>query len=181
MKKDLFTAAISILILAVCMSCDSSETASSVKTQTKSPVFEKSGDVVLGAKSIYSESLNPLKFYDNDAKTFWHSGGPAGDYGWISMSFSKPFAASGYAITRRSEITATQAPVDFILEGAASDNLPSSDADWKTIEEKKGQKWDAVKNTYSLKQTDKYSHYRLRILKTVSDKNHTSIAEWEVK
>lgn len=181
MKENIFfLTLLSAVVVALSMSCGPGEKPSSGKPGMSPPIFEKSGDVTLGAKSSYTESLSPLKFFDKDPGTFWHSGNPAGDYGWISISFSKPYKAHGYTITRRSE-DSSQAPVDFVLEGSTSQVFPDAESKWKVIEEVRDQKWAVTKQTYKIKNPDNYVHYRLRIVKTVSDQNNTSVAEWELK
>ena len=175
---SLVTVAIATVVVGV--SCGPGDEASSGKPKTAPPIFQKSGDTTLGAKSIYSESLSPLKFFDNDPATFWHSGNPGGDYGWISVSFPKPFKASTYTIVRRSEI-ASQAPAHFILEGSTSTAFPDSGSKWEILDEVKEQKWEGLTHTYKIKKPKEYVHYRLTVLKTVSDFTHASVAEWNLK
>lgn len=138
---------------------------------------EDVGDVKVGAKSCYAADLSPAKFFDKDTKTMWHSA--PNDFGWVSISYKKPFKASSYKITRRADIS-SQAPVDFIQEGAVTEKFPDSESKWKIIDAQKNQKWtDVLTQTYKIKQPDSFMHYRIRILAT-EDKHHASIAEWEL-
>ena len=177
MKRNLFTAAISSLVLVFCMSCGSGEKASAAKKADAAPFFEQIGDVYVGAKSYYSDSLMPRMFYDNNAKTFWHSGGPAGDYGWVSISYKTPFRAKRYKLVRRMEID-TQSPADFVIEGSTSQDFPDNDAKWSVVDEQRGQKWNVAEHSFIIKDPKEHRHYRMQILKTVSDQAHASVAEW---
>lgn len=180
MKSDRILAALlSAMALTLVVSCGPSESPPPGKSATKPAIFQKSGDVTLGAKSMYTEQFSPLKFFDKDSKTFWHSG-TAGDYGWISISFPKPFKATEFRITRRSE-TSNQAPVHFLLEGGTSPAFPNAESNWQVIEEVKDEQWNVMEHAYRIKNPSEHLHYRLRIVKTVSDQTHTSVAEWELK
>jgi hypothetical protein len=169
-KGILFVALMAFLFAAA--SC------SSGKKTVEKAVFEKIDNVKVGAMSQYAETLSPKKFYDKDLNTFWHSGKPEGNFGWISISFKMPFMATGYKLVRRSDIT-SQAPVDFVLEGSSSKDFPDSDSKWVKIDEEKDQKWNDTTHTYSIKQPSAFIHYRIRIL-TTDDKIFASVAEWEL-
>lgn len=151
-----------------------------VKQQpAKPPLFEKVGEVTVGAKNHASQSYSPSKITDKNMGSFWHSNSESvGDYGWVSISYAKLIKVSKYKIYRRLDVP-LQAPVDFIVEGSAEQEFPNSDNQWAIIDEQTNQNWADTMHSYTIKQPRVFKHYRLTIHKT-GDPRVASIAEWEL-
>lgn len=113
-------------------------------------------------------------------ETFWHSNQPPGNFGWVAISYDEGFAASKYTLARRLEVS-SQAPTEFILEGASTMSFPNKGEKWETIDRQENQTWkDTNIKTYTIKQPKSFKHYRLRIIKT-GDGAFASIAEWKLE
>jgi len=151
--------------------------ASPAAGQLRGMFVEKVGDTEVRTDN-HLEKHGPSKFIDGDVSTFWHSAEPPGNFGWVSVSYEKPFKASKYTITRRADIS-SQAPVEFILEGTSAQNLSTGSVKWEVIDERKNQTWEKTVKSYSIKQPKPFMHYRLRIIKT-GDDTFASVAEWHL-
>ena len=151
--------------------------ASPAAGQLRGMFVEKVGDTEVRTDN-YLEKHGPSTFIDGDVSTFWHSAEPPGNFGWVSVSYEKPFKASKYTITRRADIS-SQAPVEFILEGTSAQNLSTGSVKWEVIDERKNQTWEKTVKSYSIKQPKPFMHYRLRIIKT-GDDTFASVAEWHL-
>lgn len=168
-----------VISIAMALFCSDGQMAmAATKEPAKMSVtFEEVSGVKAGAKNSYAAYHSPAKLFDKDLGTMWHSA--TNDFGWVSVSYKKPFKASSYKITRRADIS-SQAPVGFVLEGAVTEKFPDNESKWKILDAQKNQKWtDVLTQTYKIKQPDSFIHYRLRILAT-EGKFHASIAEWEL-
>lgn len=187
--KSVFVLGVMMALIVFMTSCDSKkkndgkgdEKIAMVSDKGKDGIFEKAGEITVGAKNQYAQSASPIKFFDKDTATAWHSGEP-GEFNWISISYIKPFKASKYKISRRVDIS-SQAPADFALEGAMSDKFPGDESQWQVIDEQKDQQWADLTHTYAINtlKVKDYKHYRLRIIKTVNmEQGYASIAEFEL-
>lgn len=164
----LFIFGISISSIIFMGSCSSKE----------EPTYEKVDTMKIRA-SNYFKGYKPSKFVDDKMSTFWHSDEPPGNFDWVSISYEKLFKVSKYTIARRSDIS-SQAPVEFILEGASTPEFPDSDTKWETIDKQENQIWDDNIKTYTIKLPKDFIHYRLRIIQT-GDGMFASIAEWKLE
>jgi len=151
--------------------------ASTAAEQLKEIPIQKVGDIEVRADNYLGKNT-PSKFIDGDVSTYWHSAEPAGNFGWVSVSYEKPFKASKYTITRRADVS-SQAPVEFILEGSSSKNFSTGSTKWEVIDERENQTWEKTVQSYSIKQPKPFMHYRLRIIET-GDNQWASIAEWHL-
>lgn len=174
MKRDakklfVFSSMIALLILMV--SC-------SVK-EGQELYFEQVGELKVRA-SNYLEYNKPSKLVDNNMATFWHSNQPAGELGWVAISYNKDVTIYAYTLARRSDMS-SQAPVEFILEGALTNNFPTDKEKWELIDRQENQTWgDTNIKTYTIKQPKSFKHYRLRIIRT-GDGAFASITEWRLE
>mgnify|MGYP001567828586 FL=1 len=172
MRKYLLSNVVLILIGLMLYSCDSSQS-------DKKPYGEGKIGVITARAMSHLGTNVPLKLIDDDVNTFWHSAEPAGNFGWVSISYPKPVKISKYSITRRTDIW-SQSPVDFVLEGAIDREFQAdqySKNKWKIIDEQRAQDWSReAQKTYTIKQPKEFIHYRIRILAT-GDKAYASIAE----
>lgn len=174
MKRDakkLFVFSVMITLIILMVSC-------SVKEGQERSV-EQVGELKVRAAN-HLENNKPSKLVDNNMETFWHSNQPPGNFGWVAISYDEGFAASKYTIARRSEVS-SQAPVEFILEGASTTDFPNNRGKWEIIDKQENQTWkDTNIKTYTIKQPKKFKHYRLRIIRT-GDGAFASIAEWRLE